>query len=102
MGAFFNPWRRKFGVLTLAMACLLAGAWLRSLSADDYIILASDEFSSDYLESTQGVLVRKSHHSCGNTYCMWSISYSWVVTPLTVLSGWLLLRKATGVKSENP
>ena len=31
MSEFFRGWRRKFGVLTLLLACVLMGGWLRSL-----------------------------------------------------------------------
>ena len=27
MGDYFKPWRRKFGVVTLIVACLLAIIW---------------------------------------------------------------------------
>ena len=30
MGEFFRGWKRKVGVLTLVMACLLMGSWMRS------------------------------------------------------------------------
>ncbi len=31
MGEFFNPWRRKLGLLTLLVACVLMSGWVRSL-----------------------------------------------------------------------
>lgn len=33
MSEFFRGWRRKIGVLTLLLACVLMGGWLRSLRA---------------------------------------------------------------------
>lgn len=35
MKEFFRGWRRKGGVLTLLMACVLTGGWMRSLSTRD-------------------------------------------------------------------
>ena len=35
MGEFFKPLRRKLGCLALLMACLLMGAWARSLTLTD-------------------------------------------------------------------
>lgn len=35
MGEFFKGWRRKAGLVTLAMACLLFVAWMRSLTTKD-------------------------------------------------------------------
>jgi hypothetical protein len=31
LAAFFKGWKRKIGVMTLLMACMLAAGWLRSL-----------------------------------------------------------------------
>ena len=39
MGEFFRSWRRKIGVLTLLMACLLMAGWVRSLSTIDWLTL---------------------------------------------------------------
>ena len=33
MGDFFHGWRRKVGVLTLLLACVLMGGWIRSLTS---------------------------------------------------------------------
>ena len=35
MGAFFKPWRRKAGCVTLVMACVFAAGWVRSHEAHD-------------------------------------------------------------------
>jgi hypothetical protein len=37
VGDYFTPWRRKFGVLTLVMACVFAAGWVRSISIEDQI-----------------------------------------------------------------
>jgi hypothetical protein len=39
MGAYFKPWRRKRGVVTLVMACASMAAWMRSwVIADEFEI----------------------------------------------------------------
>lgn len=37
MGDYLKPWRRKIGVLTLVMACVLAAGWVRSLFVQDAV-----------------------------------------------------------------
>ena len=56
MSEFFKPWRRKLGVVTLAVACVFAGGWVRSLGVSDrrshrignttYFIISSHGFAS--------------------------------------------------------
>ena len=35
--SYFKPWRRKIGVLTLVMACMVTAGWVRSLSTIDML-----------------------------------------------------------------
>lgn len=37
MGEYLHGWRRKLGCVTLVIACLLLGAWVRSASYCDYL-----------------------------------------------------------------
>lgn len=37
MREFFKPWRRRFGVVTLGLACVFASVWIRSASQGDRI-----------------------------------------------------------------
>src|SRR5436190_957332 len=37
MREFFKPWRRKMGVLTLMLACVFTGLWLRSTVVHDSV-----------------------------------------------------------------
>lgn len=37
MREFFKPWRHRFGVATLVLACAFAVAWVRNFSLLDYI-----------------------------------------------------------------
>ena len=38
MRELFRGWRRKVGLATLVMACLLMGAWARSYAVRDQIV----------------------------------------------------------------
>ena len=55
MGKFFRGWRRKFGVVTLAMAGVLVAAWVRSLTVCDVLVLV-DGYQSVSLDSVKGRL----------------------------------------------
>ena len=35
MGEYFNPMKRKVGMMTMAMACLFMVGWVRSISVKD-------------------------------------------------------------------
>ena len=39
MAEFFKSWRRKVGVMTLLIACLCLGGWVRSLNTIDLIFV---------------------------------------------------------------
>ena len=39
MGDYFKPWRKKIGVATLVIACVLAGGWVRSISDQDVVFI---------------------------------------------------------------
>ena len=44
MGEFFKGWRRKAGVVTLAMALLPAIGWMRSYIVEDRLAFTSGDF----------------------------------------------------------
>ena len=103
MGEFFRGWRRKAGLVTLAMACLLATGWMRSYVAP------SPPFSS-WFESRDGVLflwndiLIEGVAWSGPRGALVFISYWSLVLPLTLLSVWLILSKpwpAKSVKESN-
>ena len=71
MGEFFKPWRRKIGVLTLLIACLAMGGWMRSLTTVDQFAHLSGEFDRGYVQSVNGFLVWWSDATSGNR--LWSI-----------------------------
>ena len=41
MGEYFKPLRRRIGVVTLVMACVFAGGWVRSLTMLDLFTVAT-------------------------------------------------------------
>ena len=45
MGEFFKGWRRKIGVVTLAIALFATGGWIRSLYTGDIVLLALGPFT---------------------------------------------------------
>ena len=45
MREFFQGWRRKAGLGTLVMACVLTGAWMRSLVAEDELMVLTNKRS---------------------------------------------------------
>ena len=51
MSGFFNGWRRKWGILTLAIALLFAVGWARSLVVDEFIDFPFDDDSLSGLET---------------------------------------------------
>jgi hypothetical protein len=52
MGVFFKPWRRKFGVLMLVLACVFMGGWVRSLSIYDSAMISNGDQSYHQLMSS--------------------------------------------------
>ena len=59
MREFFSGWRRKIGVLTLVMACVLMAGWVKSILAIDIAVIpfqansAVTVFSEDQLFGVQ-------------------------------------------------
>ena len=91
MGEFFKPWRRKLGIVTLVLACVFMGGWVRSYSAHDALNIAGHrlELSDGILELGHPPLVEGV-----DTFCyvvILSVHYSQVVIPLTLVSFWLLV-----------
>jgi hypothetical protein len=48
MVTYFKPWRRKFGVVTLVIACVLAAGWVRSLMVLDSFYSINPQFRASY------------------------------------------------------
>jgi len=115
MGKFFKGWRWKIGVLTLVMACVLMGGWMRSFVATDVWFASTSRiaslngnfewmsfdnapkhfirrrsFGADQRDSINGAwAVLKTEHPNKMT----RIPYWSIVLSLTLLSAYLLLAK---------
>ena len=56
MGEFFKGWRRKIGVLTLVMACVFMGGWVRSSVMIDCLTVSKGWwFGTEYFMSSNGL-----------------------------------------------
>ena len=53
MGHYFKPLRRKIGFVTLVMACVFAGAWVRSVGIHDLVGVNFSSQSSVFVESSE-------------------------------------------------
>lgn len=105
MREFFQGWKRKIGVVTLLMACVLLAGWIRSQSIRDEFLLTdygcgSRHFLCSHRGEIQDIeynsLLREEQtsHRC---------SYALPTIPLTLLSAWLLLsrpRKPAAIPSD--
>ena len=45
LAEYFKPWRQKFGVLTLLLACVFAVSWIRSFRSEDYVEVFAGKYS---------------------------------------------------------
>ncbi len=57
MRGSFHGWRRKIGLMTLAMACVLMAGWVRSHSVHDLLSIHSGRHTTESLSSVKSVLV---------------------------------------------
>jgi len=60
MPHYFKPLRRKIGVVTLVLACLLMAGWVRSFAKSDSIIVSWQK-TSYYFHSKRGVVTLARH-----------------------------------------
>lgn len=85
MGEFFNGWRRKAGLVTLAMSLLLAAAWMRSAVISDYITVATAPETVHVLISDRGRFhwhrMTLARHADGSYHAMTSGWESWNQSP---------------------
>jgi hypothetical protein len=56
VGDFFKGWRRKTGLVTLAMACVLTVAWMRNYANRNQVVSQFNQ-TIYILESFDGCLV---------------------------------------------
>lgn len=124
MRDFFKGWRRKTGVMTLAMTCLFAAGWVRSLdggtdgmkllllnrmhflaSLNSYILWCGCDVYGDKTESfwirfeVEGVDFQLARKTTG--FRLWEIPYWSIVLPLILTSAFLLLVKPRPKKPPN-
>ena len=96
MGSYFKPLRRKVGVATLVVACVLMTAWVRkSVNRTFYFSVELQDHGIEFS-------VANRHHQAGRGWgyenlMQLSIPYWSVVIPLTVSSAYLLLAKSKSV-----
>ncbi len=57
MGKFFNGWRRKLGLVTLILACVLMVGWLRSLNTQDTFTIGFGSSTQCKLVSIAGRMI---------------------------------------------
>ena len=108
MGEYFKPWRRKIGVVTLVMACVFAGAWVRSILVHDVIRIGPGNVEC-IIVSHAGIFSIWVGPDSPKPTSSWKIfgpivtapathpgiplPYSIIVIPLTLLSAYLLFSK---------
>ena len=63
MGEFFKGWRRKAGLVTLAMALVLTGAWIRTYAIKDVITIPLTPSIHYVISSRAGVMWRSDFYS---------------------------------------
>lgn len=109
MGDFFRGWRRKLGGITLAMACVLASAWVRSFSEYHQRWSRSFDEATSYSVTLRNDDIRIESLTSSKTgfYRERSIAIPYVLAvPLTLSSAYLLLwqpnlRKVHQISSNN-
>ena len=77
MREFFRGWRRKVGCVTLLMACVLMGGWIRSLRVHDQLIVPRGD--SVHIFASQNGMLGWARIS----QLLATIPFSWTSTTLT-------------------
>jgi hypothetical protein len=107
VGEFFKGWRRKAGLVTLALAMVLTAGWMRSTLYYDQFFMQVPRGVLHYVCSENGRIVVESPADRfwdDESFALYSgpIDYQWervgipywsLVLPLTLLSAWLILAK---------
>lgn len=97
---YFNPLRRKIGLLTLVMACMFICVWGRSQIAETRLFLWRSQKTHIRHELSLrewGIVVeqwvRNMPTGCDNQVGERGLPHFSIIPPLTLLSAWLLLSK---------
>jgi hypothetical protein len=100
MREFFRGWKRKLGVVTLGLACVFAGWWIhaQSLVTNTEGIRFRFDFTSDGVDfdcTDFAYSIQSSGAGSGRmkTLARLLVPYWAIVSPLTLLSAYLLLSK---------
>ena len=81
MGNYFKPWRRKIGVMTLGLTCLLVMGWVRSFSLTDFVQSEISSQSCVFLESSAQTIGAGMERANSRNPPIWSIIPAWETTP---------------------
>ena len=115
MGDVFDGWRRKTGLVTLAVACVLMTGWMRSYHQEDQFRLFRGRVASRNgaierlerlfvkdlrpLEETDGATAGKQPRrgsvvvAVFRERCLWRLPYWSVTVPLSIISAGLILSR---------
>ena len=113
MREFFHDWRRKAGLVTLVMALVFMGLWLRSFAFWDKVRIPSNGFESNnggvawsrmydisgfsLWSWTTSPVAPKHWNDVGNSWKFtegtWSVPYWVIAIPFTLLSAYLIFSK---------
>lgn len=111
MRDFLHGWRRKVGCVALMMACVFAAGWMRSRLLEDEIALPSVAIigpTTRWIISTDNTiqyweLPDEMYTSLSpvESAMVFSIPYTYITIPLTILSACLILWKPRKRKAES-
>lgn len=71
MREFFRGWRRKVGVGTLLMACVVMGGWMRSVKTFDCFRLIQNRWHFVLIQSDRGTLTLFDSHPNSIEAVLW-------------------------------
>lgn len=99
--SYFRPWWRKYGFVTLALACSVTGLWIQSTVRSGHIDLYPFRFrSADGIASLDFLNRDPMVTDLGSDFR--EIPYWSIILPLTILSFWLLLIKPQAANTAKP
>lgn len=61
MGGYFHGWKRRIGILTLLMACVITAGWVRNSFFIESILVAFGRTSAAWLWSSDSALCLETH-----------------------------------------
>jgi len=89
MGEVLKGWRRKFGSVTLVMACVLMGGWMRScLFQDTFTFTPQSGSQIQLVSASQHLLIAKIDVDPQSNYLSRQMRF-WTSRRIDDLGGWL-------------